>query len=133
MTADTAAVRIYAQYLDQGSPTLPLLTFAPSDWMPTTPTQQTLRRMTVPTAPGITISLASWASILVLLVKSRDPSAYVELAYTYTDAALVAHPNVTRIPTSAVLAVPGPITIANNVALTAFGNSAVIDLAIIGT
>lgn len=131
---DTAFVRVMQQYFDKGLTSAPpLVTHAPPDWAPPSPAQGVGPRRLIVTTGGVTIHLDGWNSILSLMLANRDPLNFVELIWTYTDATPTAHINKIKLYAGASAVIPGPVTLASNLLLTADTASCLVDYSIIGT
>jgi len=131
MAADSAAIRVSASYYDQGA-SPPYVDFFPTTWQPAVSQVQGPRRISVPTI-GVTVHLDGWASVLTVVLANKDPTNYIEVAYTYPSPIGGAKTNVISLLPGASAVINGPITLASNLVLTAFGGTVITDYAILGT
>lgn len=80
------------------------------------------------TTSGTTIELSNFASVLGVVVRNKDTANYVDVAWTYSATASKA-----KVPAGAWMFIPTPVTIANDLTITANTATVDCDLIIIGT
>lgn len=131
--SDSSLLGLTLQYFNATAQNTPTLNFAPAPYVAPTPTKNGQQRIVAPTGSPLAVSLAPYTTILAMAAKNLDPTNFVEVTWTYTDAALADHINVIRIPPLGLWLSTSTVKVSAGLSFLANTAPVSLDLALIAT